>query len=72
MKSLYNILSELNNIFHVKGLIRFTFYVNLIDDRRPNKKNNESLDLTQYFKALTWKSAFYTCDSPSLELKIRG
>ena len=25
---------QLNNIFHVKGLIRFTLYVNLIDDRR--------------------------------------
>ena len=27
-------LSELNNIFHVKGLKRFTFLVKLIDDTR--------------------------------------
>ena len=27
-------LSSFNNIFHVKGFIRFTFYVKLIDDRR--------------------------------------
>ena len=33
-KSLYNFPSELNNIFHMKGLIRFTFYVKLIDDMR--------------------------------------
>ena len=34
IKSLYNFLRELNNIFHVKDLKRFTFYVKLIDDRR--------------------------------------
>ena len=47
--SLYNILSELNNIFHVEGLISSTFYVKLIDDigGRPNKKYIESLDLAQ-------------------------
>ena len=33
-KSLWNFLSELNNIFHVKGLIRFTFNVKLSDDTR--------------------------------------
>ena len=37
-KSLYNILIELNNIFHVKGLIRLTFYIKLIDDRRKTKE----------------------------------
>ena len=38
LKSLrVQLASELNNIFHVKGLIRFTFYdVKLIDDRRKN------------------------------------
>ena len=35
--SLYNFLSELNNICHMKGLIRFTLYV----------KNIDSLNLTQ-------------------------
>ena len=45
-KSLYNFLSELNNIFHLKVLIRFTFYVKLFDDRRKKRKS---------FKALTWK-----------------
>ena len=47
--SLYNFLSELNNIFHVKDLIRFTFNVKLIDGcgERPNKKNIEALDLTR-------------------------
>ena len=46
LKSLYNFLNELNNIFHVKGLIRFTFSVNkLTIGERPNKKNIESLDL---------------------------
>ena len=31
----YNFLSELNNIFHVKSFIRFTFfYFKLIDDMR--------------------------------------
>ena len=34
LKSLYYFLSELNDIFHVKGLKRFTFNVKLIDDRR--------------------------------------
>ena len=29
-----NKINELDNIFHVKGLIRFTFYVKLIDDTR--------------------------------------
>ena len=29
IKSLYNILSELNNIFHMKGVIRFSSYVKL-------------------------------------------
>ena len=33
-KYLNNFKSELNNIFHVKGLIRFTFDVKLIYDRR--------------------------------------
>ena len=52
--TLYIFLSELNNIFHVKGLIRFTFYVKLIDDReRPNKTNIESLDLTRKVNLLT-------------------
>ena len=37
-------LSELNNIFHVKGLKRLTFCVKLINDRR-KKKNIELLDL---------------------------
>ena len=32
--SLFNFWSELNNILHVKGLRRFTFYVKLIDDKR--------------------------------------
>ena len=46
--SIYNLLSELNNIFHMKVLIIFPFYVKLIDDRRrPNKKNIESLNLTR-------------------------
>ena len=42
-------LSELHNIFHVKGLKIFTFNVKLIDTigERPNKKKIESLDLTQ-------------------------
>ena len=31
-------LSEFNNIFHVKGLTRFTFNVKLIDDRRKAKQ----------------------------------
>ena len=43
-KSLYNFLSELINIFHVKGLEILTLNVKLIDDRR--KKNIDSLDLT--------------------------
>ena len=44
----YNFLCELNNIFHVKGFIRFTFDVKLIDDRRKIKQENiESLNLTQ-------------------------
>ena len=34
VKSLNNILRELNNIFHMKDFQRFTFYVKLIDDRR--------------------------------------
>ena len=34
LKSLYNFLIESNIIFHVKGLISFTFFVKLIDDRR--------------------------------------
>ena len=38
--SLYNFLSEINNIFHVKGLIIFTFYVKLIDDRRKTEQEN--------------------------------
>ena len=29
----YNFLSELNNIFQVKGLIRFTFYFKLIEEK---------------------------------------
>ena len=33
-KYLYNFLSELNIIFHVKEVIRFTFYVKLIDNRK--------------------------------------
>ena len=47
--SLYNFLSELNNILHVKDLIRLTFNVKLIDDceERPNKNNIEVLDLTR-------------------------
>ena len=41
-------LSELSNIFHVKNLKGFTFYVKLIDDRwNRNKKNIESPNLTQ-------------------------
>ena len=47
-KSLYNFISELNNIFHVKGLIRFIFYVKLIDD-------------SKYLTALTWKIYFVFC-----------
>ena len=41
-------LSELNNIFHVKDLNRFTFYVTLIDNRIETLEENiESLDLTR-------------------------
>ena len=37
----------------MKDLKIFTFYVNLIDDRRsPNKKNIESLDLTRKINIL--------------------
>ena len=55
--SLYNFLSELNNIFHVKDLKYLLFMSNR---RRPNKKNIESPHLTQnnVFKALTWKDYF--------------
>ena len=31
---LNNFINELNNIFYVKGLIRFTLYVKIIDYRR--------------------------------------
>ena len=34
----YNFFSELNNIFHLNGLKRFTFYVKLIDEFRVGKK----------------------------------
>ena len=48
VKYLYNFLSELKNIFHVNGLIRFTFISNqLTIGERPNKKNIESLYLTR-------------------------
>ena len=40
-------LSELNNIFDVKDLKRFTFCGKLIYDMRPKRKNIESLDLIQ-------------------------
>ena len=47
IKSLH-FLSESNDIFQVKNLKRFTFCVQLIEyKRRPNKKNNESLELTR-------------------------
>ena len=37
-KSLYNFLIELNNIFHVKGFLRFTFDVKLIDDSKKTQQ----------------------------------
>ena len=46
--SLYNFLSELNNIFHMKGLIRLNFWSNYLTIReRSDNKNIESLNLTQ-------------------------
>ena len=45
-KSFYNFLSELNNIFHVKGLKDLHLMSNqLTIGERPNKKNIESLNL---------------------------
>ena len=47
-RSLYKFLSELNNIFHVKGEKRFFFcQINLTIGERPNKKDIESLHLTR-------------------------
>ena len=61
--SIYNFLSELNNIFHVKGLIRITFNFKLKTiGERPNKKNIESLDLTRKVNLLRlWRGKGWIC-----------
>ena len=50
----FYVVRELNNIFHVKGLIRFTFYdVKLIDGRRKNltwKKNVILIQILIFFQ----------------------
>ena len=46
--SLLNFKCEFQNIFDVKYLKRFTFYVKLIDERKRHEMaNNESTNLTQ-------------------------
>ena len=61
-KTIKNILSELNNKFHVKGLKRFAFHVKLIDDKR--KTVQEKYWVTWFdtksksLEALMWKCSF--------------
>ena len=53
-KSLYNFLSELNNIFHVKGFIRFTFDVKFIDDRRKTSEENFESRKVHFKVKINW------------------
>ena len=70
-------LSELNNIFHVKGLknIYFSGQINLTIGERPNKKNIELLNLTRKVNILTlWRGNVFFLAQISLViyyLKIR-
>ena len=59
---LFTILSELNNIFHVKGMNRFTFPVKLIDNRRKTEQEKYWVTwfdtISKSFKALTLKICY--------------